>query len=179
MKTKIICLLLAALISAAALYGCSKDTPTGDNTVVPEGFTEEEWNAYLDSLEDIEVEPPKGDVTEIWFEETFNVFYPMQLEDMYFTKAYVYGETETEQPAVCLCSEQITDIKLYTLENGALGEELFTLDELNPMEAILIQEDISETASLAVTFKDSEGAEYKYSIARNAQATEIIALPIE
>lgn len=142
MKTKILAIVLAALMTLFVFCACKKDVPD-DGPVMPE-----------------------GDITEIWFDETIRAFYPKNLSNMFFTKVYLHGDVETDQPVIFLCSEKLTEISLSAFD-GTVGEPIYTVEEMLPMEAIILQEELSETPAYAITFKDEKGTLCSYSIAKD------------
>lgn len=145
MKTKIFALVLAVLLTSLVFCACTKEIPEENNGPVM----------------------PEGDITEIWFEDTIKAFYPKTLGNMFFTKIYLYGEVETDQPAIFLCSEKLTEISLLSLSDGVVGEALYTVDELNPMEALVLQEELSKTPEFAISFKNENGANFVYTIEKD------------
>lgn len=148
MKTKILAIFLAALLILFVFCACKKNVPD-DGPVMPE-----------------------GDITEIWFDDTIRAFYPKELSDMFFSKIYLYGEVETDQPVIFLCSEKLTEISLCAFD-GTVGEVLHTVEEMLPMEAIILQEELSEVPAFAISFKDEKGNLHSYSVARNGDSVAL------
>lgn len=161
-------LILLTTAAVAFSSGCSKND--ADNEKDNSGENQD----ITDNFQKDDSALPKGDITEIWFDEVFRAFYPKQLKDIFFTKTYFYGEFETEQPAICLCSEKITDISLFAINDGKAGETLYTVESLEPMESIMIDEQFYEEPHIGIRFKSSDGTEYSYSISRNSDDTEIV-----
>lgn len=174
MKKLVISLLLAGLV-AASLSGCTEKPVNNDEIPVPgPDASREEWEEYIESIGGTLEINPEGEITEIWFDEVFGAFYPKQLKDIYFTKTYMYGEAETEQPVLGLCSEKLTEIKFFSVADGELSDEIFAIDELLPMEAVLLYVELSEQADLAVTFKDEAGEPHTVTLSRNADDSEVV-----
>lgn len=174
MKKLVISLLLAGLV-AASLSGCTEKPVNNDELHVPgPDASQEEWDKYFEAIGgELEIKP-EGEITEIWFDEAFGAFYPKQLKDIYFTKTYMYGEFETEQPVLGLCSEKITELRLFSFADGELSEELFVIDELLPMEAVLLYVEIFEEPNYAFTFKDEAGEQHTVTLSRNADDSEVV-----
>lgn len=175
------CNLARVLSTAAVLFvtasvifcsGCSKNISDNQKNQSEKSDSENQNNTT--PIQDGEHTFPKGEITEIWFDEVFRAFYPKQLKNIFFTKTYLYGEFETDQPAICLCSEKITDISLFAITNGEAGDTLYTVEALEPMESIMIQEDFFEEPHIGIRFKSSDGTEYSYSISRNSDDSEIV-----
>lgn len=147
MKTKIFAIILSVLFITLAFAGCKK---TLETPVMPE-----------------------GDITEIWFDDTIRAFYPKDLGNMFFSKIYLYGQVETDQPVIFLCSEKLTELALFSVSDGDVKDQLYTVDELNPMEAIVLQEELDDTPKFAISYKDQKGTEHICIIEKN---NEMISL---
>lgn len=99
-------------------------------------------------------------------DELFTVAYASQLEDMTFTKSYAYGEDDVA-PVLCMCSEKITDIKIFTTsheDKSALlnisPEPIYSLAELLPTEVLALYLDVPDSsAPIMITFADPDGKE--------------------
>lgn len=199
-KRIFLCLLSAAIL-AAALCSCNKNTANGDEKVdrdeqsndnsIGDGENAEngengENDGYstgdpeLDALiKDALLNKddsglPQG-MTEIWFDDLFKAFYPKQLDDVFPTQVYVYGDLQTTQPIMCFCSDTLYSVELSNFENGTVGETVYSIEKLEPMESLVLQTELSEQPTLAISFKDSENNEYSYSLSRNADGSEVIA----
>lgn len=171
MKNRLLCVLFAVVLCVSVfMTGCSLFEPAEPSD--DENMTLDEYIAsFEDELKDVK---PEGEITEIWFEKAFDAFYPKQLKDIYFTKTYMYGDEETEQPVIGMCSEKLTEIKLCSFDGNTVGEELFAVEELSPMEALVLRVVLSETPELAITFKDEAGAAHTCTVARNADDSMVI-----
>ena len=121
-----------------------------------------------------EKEADENEPFEMWFDETFAVFYPKQLPDIYPTRAVFYGDADTKQPPFCLCSEKITDIEIFSIANGKRDKELMKVEYLEPMEAIILKVELSEEPDIGIRFKDAGGKKHSYGIARNADDNEVV-----
>ncbi len=174
MKKSIVCL-LALLLLVPSLWSCQKQPVSDDNKTTNEDSLtgDPELDAIIKKAQEEGPVMPDG-MTEVWFDEIFRAFYPKQLADVYPTKIYVYGDYETNQPVMCFSSETLTNVELFAIENGTAGETLYTVEKLVPMESIVLQVRAEEEPNLGVRFTDAEGNEHSYSIARNADDTEIV-----
>jgi len=183
--------MLSAAIATAVLAGCADNknptpettpetetqTPsTGDtvteDTIVP--GTDKTVGEILD-----ETDGPvrlEGEVTEIWFDELFGAFYPKQLKSMVFTKQYIYGDTPSKQPVLCLCSQRITDVTVFSVEDG---EALYTVPELLPMEAVVLMVELTDKPQYGVRFNDEAGKSYSYTLTQKTDAFEVVYTPAE
>lgn len=187
-KRLILCLLTAALLIAAPI-GCTKnETPdNAGDTDVNNPSTSFDPNMPIDedTLNDLINEAlkdgpilPEGDITEIWFDEIFRAFYPKQLDDIYPTHVYVYGELDTTQPVMCFCSQEISDLEVLSYEIGAPDEEnvLYTVERLAPMEALVLQVEVGEQPNYLIRFR-ADDATYAYTVAQSADGNEIVLAP--
>ena len=176
-KTNILYIIAGAvlILSVLCFVGCREQK---DDTPSDEGTGGKTIDEILEEAKENGPVAPEGEITEIWFDETFNAYYPKQLKDIIFTRIYMYGELESEQPVICLCSETIEDISIFGISDGEPGEELYTVDSLEPMEAIVLQVELSETADIGISFTDESGNKQSYSLARNADGSEVVTTQI-
>lgn len=157
----------AAVLCAAPISGC-RHAEEAQNPSENDGvLTKDQLEALLPDGPVM----PEGDITEIWFDEPFAAFYPKQLDDIYFSKMYLYGEAETSQPVVCLCSETLTDLAVIDL---ASGDTLYEAASLEPMEALVLQVLLTETPAFAVRFTDTSGSVTTCTLAANADGSEVV-----
>ncbi len=143
--SKIICLTL--VLCALLLQGCNQRPGTNG------GF-------------DYEIAPPEGTLDGVWFDDFFMVVFPSQIADknFYFSKTFIYGDPSIKQPAICMFSEEIGDLKIYEILDEGLTNELYVVDKLEPTEALVLGAEFDGTPKLAVSFKDSDGVTYTYGI---------------
>lgn len=175
MKKRLICLLAAALL-LSSLFGCQKkdDNPGKTDTEQNQSSTgDPDLDKLLEQAKENGPVKPEG-MTEIWFDELFRAFYPKQLADVYPTQLYVYGDLETSQPVMCFCSEDIADLELFSYADGQTGELLYTVEALKPMEALVLQVEVTETPSYCIRFTDKEGKNHAYTLAEKADSSEIV-----
>ncbi len=116
---------------------------------------------------------------EVWFDELFTAYYPAQLEgkvEVIFSKAYLYGDAQTKQPVMCLCSKPITDISLFAVDGGIKGEELYKVERLEPMEVIWIFPELAtrENPNIGISFLDEAGNSYSYTLSKNEAGNEVV-----
>ncbi|MBR5527507.1 MAG: hypothetical protein IKV97_00785 [Clostridia bacterium] len=201
MKKKIAICLLSVLLAAVSVCGCTdKDDKTktensntennsslediikendgkvpGD-TIIP--GTDKTLDQIIAEAQQSELVIPQGEITEIWFEETFKAYYPKQLKDIVFTKMYLYGDLESNQPVICLCSEKLSEIEVFAVANGKAGDVLYTVEELLPMEAIVLQVELSEQPDIGMKFKDEQGKVSSYALSRTADSSEVVMTEI-
>lgn len=176
MKKKILCLLAAALL-CFSLGSCTKDTqpnPPDDKNTPGDSLTgDPELDAIIKKAQEEGPVKPEG-MTEVWFDEIFRAYYPKQLADVYPTQIYVYGDYETTQPIMCFSSQELSDVELFSIRDGAAGETLYTVEALKPMESLVIQAQASEQPDLGVRFTAPDGTKYAYAVSRNADDSEIV-----
>ena len=168
---------LALLLAATIFGGCKKQTTNEDN----DGKKPGEIDLSGVEIPDKHI-PLVGDVTSVWFDELFVAYYPAQLDgtqEVIFSKAYLYGDAQTKQPAMCLCSKPINDISLFAVADGVKGDELYTVERLEPMEVIWIFPELSENPNIGVSFTDEEGNSYSYTLAKNEAGNEVVVTPFE
>ena len=194
MKKLLIYLLSAAMISTV-LYGCNNtegDTglpPETELTQQPETEAEPSPETDDNRVNEDTVLPgtdktvgevlegldgpvrPQGEITEIWFDEIFGAFYPIQLKSMVFTKQYIYGDVASKQPVLCLCSQRITDVTVFSASSG---EELYTVPELLPMEAVVLMVELSDKPEFGVRFNDEAGKAYSYILTKHPEEQTVI-----
>ena len=139
----------------------------------PDPIPENEITKIPDASDD-ESGLPKGELTEIWFDELFRVYYPKQLEDLYPIRAIMYGDSDTKQPPFCFCSDTITDIEIFSIADGKYDKELMQVLSLAPMETIILKVELSEQPDIGISFKDKNGKDYCYGIGRNADSSEVV-----
>ena len=166
---------LAALLLATLFCGCKNQTTEND-----------EKRPVTPDLSGIELPdkpiPLEGEVKSIWFDELFAAYYPAQLEgkqEIIFSKAYFYGDAQTKQPVMCLCSKPIVDVALFSVTDGAKGDELYKVERLEPMEVIWIFPELAENANIGISFSDEDGNSYAYTLSKNEAGNEVIISPIE
>ena len=155
---KLTAFVLVAFVAVSAA-GCKKENDTTDGK-----------NNIPDGVEAAE---------SVWFDDTFAVYYPEQLKDVadvIFSTVYYFGDTQTNHPAMCMCSDTVTDITLFAINEGVKGEVLYTVEKLEPMEAICIFPELADEASpnIGVGFTDKDGVRTEYSIAKNADGNAVI-----
>ena len=158
---------MAILLALAAFAGCVQNNTTDKNN--------------SDGKGDNHV-PLKGDVESVWFDDLFAAYYPAQLDgkvEVIFSKAYFYGDVQTKQPVMCLCSKIINDISLFALEDGVKGEELYKVETLAPMEVIWIFPELSENPNIGISFADEQGNTYSYALSKNEAGNEVVMTPFE
>ena len=119
-------------------------------------------------------EEVQDDPLKMWFDELFAVFYPKQFGDYYPTRAVLYGELDTKQPACCFCTEKITNIEIFSVSDGKYDKELMKVEYLEPTEVIILKVELSENADIGISFKDPKGKKHSYGIARNADSSEVV-----
>ena len=166
---------LAVLLFAALLGGCKNQTTENDGK-----------NPTVPDLSGIELPdkpvPLEGEVKSIWFDELFAAYYPAQLEgkqEIIFSKAYFYGDAQTKQPVMCLCSKPINDVMLFAVTDGVKGDELYKVERLEPMEVIWIFPELAENANIGISFSDEDGNSYAYTLAKNEAGNEVVIAPVE
>lgn len=157
---------LALLLLATLFGGCKKDT------------VEENAEGGKVDIPDKHI-PLEGDVKSVWFDELFAAYYPAQLDgsvEIIFSKAYVYGDEQTKQPVMCLCSDTITDVSLFKIADGVKTESLYVVDKLEPMEVIWIFPElgVQGAPNIGISFSDKEGNSYSYTLSRNEEGSEVI-----
>lgn len=166
---KTISFALAMLLLAALLGGCKQNGTTG---------------AQDGSGKDVSSQPTPGYSDSVWFDELFVAYYPAQLEgktEVIFSKAYFYGEAQTKQPVMCLCSKPINEVFLFEITDGVKGEILYGVEKLRPMEVIWIFPELAEQKNpdIGVSFLDEDGNSYSYTLSRNEAGNEVVVEPFE
>ncbi len=165
------------LLLAAVLGGCKQD-----------GTKDKGKNPENDGSSGIGVSNGQnssaGDEESVWFDELFTAYYPAQLEgkvEVIFSKAYLYGDAQTKQPVMCLCSKPITDISLFAVDGGIKGEELYKVERLEPMEVIWIFPELAIQGSpnIGISFLDEAGNRYSYTLCKNEAGNEVIVETFE
>ncbi len=155
------------LLFAAVLGGCKQDgTQNKDNKDDGQGMVGSS-DEYAENAKSV------------WFDELFAAYYPAQLEgkvEVIFSKAYFYGEAQTKQPVMCLCSKPINEVFLFEVNDGVKGEILYGVERLEPMEVIWIFPELSvqENPNIGIAFFDDEGNTYSYTLSRNEEGNEVI-----
>ena len=177
MKRKI-SFVLAMLMLALAFGGCNKPAEKDGTDGKDPGKID---------LSGVEIPdehiPLVGDVTSVWFDELFAAYYPSQLDgtqEVIFSKAYFYGDAQTKQPVMCLCSKPISNISLFAVTDGVRAEELYTVEKLEPMEVIWIFPELAVqgSANIGISFSDEAGNTYSYTLAKNEAGNEVVVEPI-
>ena len=94
-KTNILYIIAGAILilSVVCFVGCREQK---DDTPSDEGTGGKTIDEILEEAKENGPVAPEGEITEIWFDETFNAYYPKQLKDIIFTRIYMYGELESE-----------------------------------------------------------------------------------
>ncbi len=190
---KILSCLLTALLLLGAAVGCTKTngdpdgsldsnnpSTSGDGT---DNVTDPTRPIDDDALNDLINEAlkdgpilPEGELTEIWFDEPFRAYYPKQLDDIYPTNVYVYGELDTTQPVMCFCSQELYDVRVLPYENGAVNEDavLYTVEKFAPMESLVLQIEVGEEPTVAIRFRDADGETHTYTVANTPDSDAIV-----